>query len=276
MSQNPCEGKPCLNKGKCLLHKNRRDYRCRCKKGYSGEKCQLDVNECETKPCDANAACINTKGSYQCTCNSGYHGNGKQCSPYARGLDSSAILSNYGNATFLQDLGLYLFPVVQNPSKSLWVRCWHAANDGWNVRTTFHPQCDGNSPTVTIVRVVSYVFGGYSDVPWQSSGGYTSSSKSFLYSLRNIYGYSPVNLTLNGQNDGKAIYNGAGYGPVFGGGNDLFISDFASSYNDSLTSLGNTYRTHQICSSRGTCTSFMAGNDNFSPNDIEVFYETIT
>ena len=48
--------------------------------------CFPDVNECATNPCDANAACQNTRGSYQCTCNRGYYGNGKQCTASSKYL----------------------------------------------------------------------------------------------------------------------------------------------------------------------------------------------
>ena len=40
-----------------------------------------DVNECsgDSKPCDDNADCFNTKGSYSCKCKSGFIGNGTTC-----------------------------------------------------------------------------------------------------------------------------------------------------------------------------------------------------
>ena len=40
----------------------------------------LDIDECLTNPCDANANCNNTDGSYGCTCHLGYEGNGTYCS----------------------------------------------------------------------------------------------------------------------------------------------------------------------------------------------------
>ena len=32
----------------------------------------LDVNECETSPCERNQVCFNTAGSYKCECDYGY------------------------------------------------------------------------------------------------------------------------------------------------------------------------------------------------------------
>ncbi|KAK3711506.1 hypothetical protein QZH41_011981, partial [Actinostola sp. cb2023] len=85
---------------------------------------------------------------------------------YVWGLENSTILAQYGNISYLQTLTGYLDPVLQNTSTSAWVECWHAMNDGWDVTKTFHPQCDGRGPTVTIIRVGLYIFGGYVDKPW--------------------------------------------------------------------------------------------------------------
>ena len=49
------------------------------------------------------------------------------------------------------------------------MRCWRAKTDGW-AASTFHSKCDGKGPTVTIIQVGSYVFGGYTDVSWSSPG----------------------------------------------------------------------------------------------------------
>ena len=43
--------------------------------------------------------------------------------------------------------------------------CWRATRDGW-LGGTFHAYCDYKKPTVTIVRVGRYVFGGYTTASW--------------------------------------------------------------------------------------------------------------
>ena len=40
----------------------------------------LDVDECSSKPCHANASCTDNQGSFDCECNVGYSGNGFNCS----------------------------------------------------------------------------------------------------------------------------------------------------------------------------------------------------
>ncbi|KXJ08405.1 Nidogen-2 [Exaiptasia diaphana] len=127
-----------------------------------------NIDECAIIDCGPNAiGCTNTAGSYSCRCKLGYYGNGSVCNAHLyRGLGNSAMLHDYGSNQYWQDLSGFLSPVLQDASKSRWVRCWRAASDGWDVDSTFHRQCDNKGPTVSIVRVGSYIFGGYTDVSW--------------------------------------------------------------------------------------------------------------
>ena len=79
-------------------------------------------------------------------------------------LNESTILSN--DIKYWMQLTSYLVPVVQS-SNHRFLRCWQATTDGW-APSTFHSNCDGKGPTVTIIQVGSYIFGGYSDVSWSS------------------------------------------------------------------------------------------------------------
>ena len=44
--------------------------------------------------------------------------------------------------------------------------CWCATRDGWS-SSTFHSKCDNKKPTVTLVKVGSYIFGGYATESWE-------------------------------------------------------------------------------------------------------------
>ena len=81
------------------------------------------------------------------------------------GLGLSAILRSLDYNQYLKVLFSYLDPVLINKERSRFVRCWHAKTDGW-AASTFHSNCDGRGPTVTIIKVNSYIFGGYTDVSW--------------------------------------------------------------------------------------------------------------
>ena len=79
-------------------------------------------------------------------------------------LSSSSILGNL-ESTYFGKLNSYLLPVLQSKGRSRFVSCWHAKTDGW-ASSTFHSNCDGKGPTVTIVQVGSYIFGGYTGKSW--------------------------------------------------------------------------------------------------------------
>ena len=56
-----------------------------------------------------------------------------------------------------------------------WVNCYRASEHGWNA-SIFHARCDFKGPSVTLVRVKDFVFGGFTDQDW---GG-----ESFRLSIR--------------------------------------------------------------------------------------------
>ena len=81
---------------------------------------------------------------------------------FSPGLHDSVIVGN--NKNHLTSLNNWLAPVTKSVN-SLWKRCWRASVDGWGA-STFHSRCDGKGPTVTIVRVGRYLFGGYTSLSW--------------------------------------------------------------------------------------------------------------
>ena len=68
------------------------------------------------------------------------------------------------NRNHLTSLSNWLAPVAKGVY-SFWKRCWRASVDGW-ASSTFHSRCDGKGPTVTIIRVGKYIFGGYTSISW--------------------------------------------------------------------------------------------------------------
>ena len=80
------------------------------------------------------------------------------------GLDDSRILSR--DTRKISQLNNWLLPHLRNALKSYWALCWRASIHGWSAQT-FHRRCDGRGPTVTIIKVGSYIFGGYTDKSWR-------------------------------------------------------------------------------------------------------------
>ena len=49
-----------------------------------------------------------------------------------------------------------------------YVLLYRASRDGW-AASNFHYYCDNKGPTVTVIKSGNYIFGGYTEQPWQSS-----------------------------------------------------------------------------------------------------------
>ncbi|XP_068705746.1 uncharacterized protein [Montipora foliosa] len=251
-------------------------FNCTCKKGYVGDgrNCS-DIDECSSEnECHVNATCTNTMGSYICTCKKGSEGDGKNCSEeIGKGLGKSVIIGS--NAAYLVQLSEWLKPVSQ--SNSFWKLCWRASRDGW-ASSTFHSLCDGKGPTVTIIKVNQYIFGGYVNISWGSSCSYRYDATAFLFSLRNKPGWAPTKLPQTGVHSSsltQSIYDCNTYGPTFGGGNDIQIPNLASSDTSSYSDLGCTYSPpagHAFASTFAI--TFLAGTYSFRPTEVEVFYLT--
>ena len=63
---------------------------------------------------------------------------------------------------------------VEDAEKS-WKRCYRGSNFEFS-STAFHAHCDNKGPTVVIIKVGDFVFGGYTDQSWKAC-------KSVLHSL---------------------------------------------------------------------------------------------
>ncbi|CAH3155765.1 unnamed protein product [Porites lobata] len=250
----------CLNGGSCFFDEGKDTSACSCSPQWRGEKCEIDINECETGKhhCDSHAFCNSTKGSYNCTCKPGYFGNGFNCTEFM----NSSILNS--SDYYFRHLGNFLENAVGDNSH--WLLCWRATLHGWDV-SQFHSRCDGKYHTVTIIRKGKFIFGGYTDIPWESSGGYSATSEAFIFSLNNNEGLAPFVSKVKKEYSGKAIYRWSYYGPRFG--RDVIIRNNADSNDKSVASLGYRYSAPPAVQGRYTV---LAGIEYFSPNEVEVFY----
>ncbi|RMB94706.1 hypothetical protein DUI87_28819 [Hirundo rustica rustica] len=67
-----CKSSPCQNNGICKDGTG--TFVCHCQPGYSGLLCEEDINECSSSPCLNGAHCVDGKNGYRCTCAKGFTG----------------------------------------------------------------------------------------------------------------------------------------------------------------------------------------------------------
>ena len=111
-----------------------------------------------------------------------------------------------------------------------------------------------------------------------SGSRYWYDSNAFLFSLVNKPGWAPVKLPQTGKYSSRrqhSIEDIPSYGPSFGGGHDIYISNYASSNRNSYSNLGYTYSPPSGYSYSSTFAgTFLAGSYSFTPDEVETFYET--
>ncbi|KAI5616540.1 neurocan core protein, partial [Silurus asotus] len=81
-SQDRCS---CLHGGTCLPHDE--GFQCFCPQGYTGESCEIDVDDCLSNPCENGGTCIDKVDSFICLCLPSYSGD--MCEKDTEGCDHS-------------------------------------------------------------------------------------------------------------------------------------------------------------------------------------------
>jgi hypothetical protein len=92
---------------------------------------------------------------------------------------------------------------------------------------------------------------------------------SFIFSLRNKENLPPFKAPLKDQNYPYGIYTRNSYGPTFGGGYEIYISNNAASNTKSYTDFNNGY---QAPSGVSDTIIILAGTQLFQPSEVEVFH----
>jgi len=260
---SPCSRWPCENNGTCVPQYEKNSYVCLCTKEFSGKHCQTNltaINECESNPCLNDGTCSDQLGGFNCSCVPGFYGD--RCETGR--LSNSTIIG--GNVSYQSRLYQFLTPAVGLDPQ--WVLCYRASTHGWAV-STFHSRCDGKRDTVTIIKKGQYVFGGYTDIPWESGSGYGHTSNAFIFSLRNKEGLGPFKSMVTDSSE--AIYRHSSYGPTFGRGHDIYIANNANSNTDSYSDFGQ-HNDYSVPSGVQDQYTILAGTNHFTPEEVEVFY----
>ncbi|CAM5161553.1 unnamed protein product [Natator depressus] len=98
----------CYNYGNCTELKG--ELRCMCLPGFSGERCETDIDECNSDPCMNGGLCQNLLNKYQCICDVNYAGD--HCEVDLTADLISNIFTAIGSVTLALLLILFLAIVI--------------------------------------------------------------------------------------------------------------------------------------------------------------------
>lgn len=108
------------NNGTCENIGN--SHRCHCADGYAGSYCSVEINECDSLPCQHGATCIDLVNSYLCHCDKGFQGqncelNVDDCkpNPCQNGGTCHDLVSNF-SCSCPPGKTLMLFHNISNPN----------------------------------------------------------------------------------------------------------------------------------------------------------------
>jgi hypothetical protein len=152
---------------------------------------------------------------------------------------------------------------------------YRGSRDGFTAER-FHALCDSMGPTLVVIRskTTEAVFGGYAAQSWQSppSAVYTKSKECFLFSLDapvNVPRRDPVRLGIKPDQDQFAMICYQQYGPTFGRGHDLHVSNDCSQV--AASSYCHVNYSYEAPPQGESAASFCAGQRNFIVEEMEVF-----
>jgi len=126
---------------------------------------------------------------------------------------------------------------------------------------------------VTLIKTTNgNLFGGYTALPWDSSGTKKVDNNASVFSLVNQR--NQLFIARSKINQSGSIYCCALDGPVLGNykGFDLKIASDSNSNTNSSSSLGNCYHHPSYPYGSNEAKSIMAGAEKFQTVEIEVFF----
>lgn len=182
-------------------------------------------------------------------------------------LKNSQLISVLDSTILNVDLMNSLMKLCNFPLSTKWKLIYRASRDSF-LPARFHSRCDGKKPTLTIIKATSgNIFGGYTEAAWSQNEHYAEDPNAFIFSLVNKDNTPLVMKCINPKN---AIFCRRGRGPTFGT-SDILISNRSNSTQKSISNLGWSYKHPHYARSSNEAKSFLAGSNQFTTVEIEVF-----
>ncbi|CAM4850396.1 unnamed protein product [Rotaria magnacalcarata] len=147
-----------------------------------------------------------------------------------------------------------------------WELIYKAKRDGFDANT-FHSRCNNKGPTITIIQSNSnHLFGGYTAIPWTSDGSFKNDTTAFLFTLTNPHSIPPTKYLIDSAQAKYTVRHGSSFGPTFGGGHDIHLTNVSNANNSNYTKFPDTY-----LDTTGKGNNTFTGATYFTTSDIEVF-----
>jgi hypothetical protein len=176
----------------------------------------------------------------------------------------SVILS--GRNQFNDLIELCEIPITKNLNL-----IYRASQDGFEA-SSFHLKCDNKPNTLVIIKSEhGNIFGGYTEQDWTSINDAKTDNNSYIFSLINK---DNKPLKLKCSDASKAVYCSTDYGPIFGLGPGIRISNNSNQNKKSISNLGITsgvYKHPYYADDSLEAKSFLAGSQYFKISEMEAF-----
>jgi hypothetical protein len=120
------------------------------------------------------------------------------------------------------------------------------------------------------------VFGGFTPVEWQNNCWWKGDDRlrSFLFTLRNPHSVLPRKFALRAEKKQDAIYccsySRPDFGPTFGDGCDILVSDGCNANKTTHTRIG-THWSDCVYANDTAFEDFFMGAEKFTVKEIEIF-----
>jgi hypothetical protein len=161
------------------------------------------------------------------------------------------------------------FPEILNEFRNRKLKLlYRGSRDGFN-SSDFHTKCNGQNDTITFICTTKdFIFGGYTPLSWDSTGGSKDDSShcSFIFPIINPHNFGPRKFTLKPDLSKYAICCHASYGPVFGYGHTICVSRNCIANNSSYARLSGYVNDTGLDDS-----TVFTGETNFTMKEIELF-----
>ena len=153
-----------------------------------------------------------------------------------------------------------------------WSLLYRGSRDGFRA-SDFHSRCDDKPNTLTIVKSTGNIFGGYASAQWKSDsrGLWQEDESAFIFSLVNKEKRPLIFEQLHTTFYKCSTYSMNHFGPVFGSGYDLLISDSSDMNTKSYANLGNTYTHPEYPLDSLRAETILTDTFCFRVKEIEVF-----